>query len=118
MPHMSAPVIGKLCTKRKLSLHMKCPNCYHKFSLWSSLKLSNLFRVQCSQCHHEIVKDTGAFQSLYPGLLSVVCAMFLCWVTLGSFSLWVFVYLFPLQVFFDNHYATLRSLGHSGKTQN
>jgi uncharacterized membrane protein len=93
---------------------MICPNCNHKFSLWEGFKLSNLFRVKCSQCNHEVVKDTAAFQSFYSTFLGVTSSVFLCWVFFGEFSLLAVIFVFPVQMIFDQQYAALRSLGFCG----
>ena len=56
---------------------MNCPNCQADFSLWESFKLSNVFRVICSSCSDEIVKDTEGFTDFRSSILSVMSCGFL-----------------------------------------
>jgi hypothetical protein len=90
---------------------MNCPNCQTKFSLWKSLKLSNVFRVVCSTCSDEIVKDTESFADFRSSILSVTSCGFLTVVFFGYISFWGFALLLPIQLYFDNHFSSLKSLG-------
>lgn len=90
---------------------MKCPNCKSKFSLWELFKLSNLFRVTCSSCSHEIVKDTSGFKWLNSTILTLAIFIFLVVLMSVSDNAWVIIWIVPIQLYFDYRYAALRSLG-------
>ena len=90
---------------------MNCPNCQADFSLWESFKLSNVFRVICSSCSDEIVKDTEGFSGFRSSTLSVMLCGFLTVLFFGHISFWGFALLLPIQLYFDNHFSSLKSLG-------
>jgi len=90
---------------------MNCPNCQADFSLWESFKLSNVFRVICSSCSDEIVKDTEGFTDFRSSILSVMSCGFLTVAFFGYISFWGFALLLPIQLYFDNHFSSLKSLG-------
>lgn len=92
---------------------MKCPNCRNKFPFWKSFKLSYLFRVVCSSCSEEVVKDTAGFEGYRSTILSVMLCVFLTVLFFDRITFWGFIFLFPVQLYFDNFYARLRSLGNS-----
>ena len=96
---------------------MNCPNCQARFSLWKSFKLSNMFRVECSACSDEIVKDTAGLTGYRSSMLAVILCAFLTVIFFGRISFWGFVFLLPAQLYFDNFYASLRSLGSTKLSQ-
>jgi ribosomal protein S27E len=90
---------------------MNCPNCQADFSLWESFKLSNIFRVVCSSCSDEVVKDTGGFAGFRSSVFSVMSCGFLTVLFFDHMSFWCFALLLPIQLYFDNHFSSLKSLG-------